>query len=143
MSADEPTAWQPNPEEEKSKLREMLKGFVALEEAWLEDDPGRQFVGSFKPITTDDWYAQAYGAGEAGGSGADGGDGDDGGDDGGDEGGDDGGDDGGDGFDESVRLEFVQGKSSKFWSITRSGADTVVTYGKVIRHRWCASLSSI
>lgn len=30
-----------------------------------------------------------------------------------------------------VRLEFVEGNSSKFWEIELKGTETVVTYGKI------------
>eukprot|EP01023_Acetabularia_acetabulum_P041159 TRINITY_DN4001_c0_g1_i4.p1 TRINITY_DN4001_c0_g1~~TRINITY_DN4001_c0_g1_i4.p1 ORF type:complete len:1739 (+),score=382.48 TRINITY_DN4001_c0_g1_i4:456-5219(+) len=40
--------------------QEQLKGFVRGPLKFIEDDPGRQMIGSFHPITDTDWVAGAY-----------------------------------------------------------------------------------
>jgi len=39
---------------------EKIRRFVRGPLTWLEDDPGRQDIGSFHPVTTDDWENGAY-----------------------------------------------------------------------------------
>eukprot|EP01063_Lacrimia_lanifica_P029653 TRINITY_DN4571_c0_g1_i1.p1 TRINITY_DN4571_c0_g1~~TRINITY_DN4571_c0_g1_i1.p1 ORF type:complete len:1795 (+),score=613.03 TRINITY_DN4571_c0_g1_i1:74-5458(+) len=53
MAPDDPPIPEDVPEE---KLRPYVRGVMT----WLQDDPGRQQIGSFNPITTDDWADGAY-----------------------------------------------------------------------------------
>eukprot|EP01063_Lacrimia_lanifica_P029654 TRINITY_DN4571_c0_g2_i2.p1 TRINITY_DN4571_c0_g2~~TRINITY_DN4571_c0_g2_i2.p1 ORF type:complete len:1958 (+),score=649.53 TRINITY_DN4571_c0_g2_i2:78-5951(+) len=53
MAPDDPPIPEDVPEE---KLRPYVRGVMT----WLQDDPGRQQIGSFNPITTGDWEAGAY-----------------------------------------------------------------------------------
>ncbi|KAI9736997.1 MAG: hypothetical protein M1834_000586 [Cirrosporium novae-zelandiae] len=52
----------PNPvtDEEKEAAEEESKTFISGEIQFIKDDPGRQAIGSFHPITADDWTEMAY-----------------------------------------------------------------------------------
>lgn len=50
---------KPTSEEEKEVADQESKIFVSGRITFLKDDPGRQSIGSFNPITADDWTEMA------------------------------------------------------------------------------------
>lgn len=50
----------PSTSEEVATQIEEDKTFVRGKMEFIKDDPGRQTIGSFHPLTDDDWTAQAY-----------------------------------------------------------------------------------
>ncbi|KZF21130.1 ankyrin repeat protein [Xylona heveae TC161] len=50
----------PVTDEEKEVAEVDSKIYISGDISFIKDDPGRQSVGSFNPITTDDWTAMAY-----------------------------------------------------------------------------------
>ncbi|KAK4239714.1 hypothetical protein C8A03DRAFT_32236 [Achaetomium macrosporum] len=50
----------PQTEEEKEIAEEEEKVFVSGRISFIKDDPGRQQIGSFNPLTADDWTEMAY-----------------------------------------------------------------------------------
>ncbi|KAK4177440.1 hypothetical protein QBC36DRAFT_131497 [Triangularia setosa] len=50
----------PTTDEEKEIAAEEEKYFVSGKISFLKDDPGRQTIGSFNPLTNDDWTEMAY-----------------------------------------------------------------------------------
>lgn len=51
---------EPVTEEDLAAAEEESKIFISGEISFLKDDPGRQEIGSFHPITDDDWTEMAY-----------------------------------------------------------------------------------
>ncbi|KAK7719672.1 hypothetical protein SLS64_001851 [Diaporthe eres] len=51
---------QPETDEEKAVHEEESKIYVSGKISFLQDDPGRQQIGSFNPLTEDDWTEMAY-----------------------------------------------------------------------------------
>lgn len=51
---------EPKTNEERTISEEEGKIYVAGELSFMKDDPGRQAIGSFNPITADDWTDMAY-----------------------------------------------------------------------------------
>ena len=51
---------KPSTIEEEEVAEEENKTFVSGEVSFLKDDPGRQAIGSFHPLTDDDWTTMAY-----------------------------------------------------------------------------------
>ncbi|CAI6337715.1 unnamed protein product [Periconia digitata] len=51
---------EPVTPEEKEAAEEEGKIYVSGEVTFIKDDPGRQAIGSFNPITDDDWTEMAY-----------------------------------------------------------------------------------
>ncbi|KAL9041713.1 MAG: hypothetical protein Q9214_004013, partial [Letrouitia sp. 1 TL-2023] len=51
---------QPRTDEEREIAEEESKIYVTQDLEFMKDDPGRQAIGSFNPITTDDWTDMAY-----------------------------------------------------------------------------------
>ncbi|KAG8165309.1 hypothetical protein KVR01_005584 [Diaporthe batatas] len=51
---------KPETEEEKAVHEEESKTYVSGNISFLQDDPGRQQIGSFNPLTEDDWTEMAY-----------------------------------------------------------------------------------
>lgn len=47
-------------EEEREVAEEESEIYVAGDLAFMTDDPGRQTIGSFHPLTNDDWTDMAY-----------------------------------------------------------------------------------
>lgn len=47
-------------EEEREVAKEEGKIYVNGDLAFMKDDPGRQTIGSFHPLTSDDWTEMAY-----------------------------------------------------------------------------------
>ena len=54
------TCPEPRTEEEREVAEEESKIYVSGELSFMEDDPGRQAIGSFHPLTDDDWTDMAY-----------------------------------------------------------------------------------
>ncbi|KAM7224255.1 hypothetical protein V8F06_000036 [Rhypophila decipiens] len=50
----------PETEEEKEMAEEEGKIYVSGKLSFIKDDPGRQQIGSFNPLTEDDWTEMAY-----------------------------------------------------------------------------------
>ncbi|KAK0673305.1 hypothetical protein QBC41DRAFT_136273 [Cercophora samala] len=50
----------PTTDQEKEVAAEEEKYFVSGKISFLRDDPGRQAIGSFNPLTDDDWTEMAY-----------------------------------------------------------------------------------
>lgn len=50
----------PTTDQEKEIAAEEEKYFVSGKISFLKDDPGRQAIGSFNPLTDDDWTEMAY-----------------------------------------------------------------------------------
>ncbi|KAK3995506.1 Ankycorbin [Cladorrhinum sp. PSN332] len=50
----------PKTDEEKKIAEEEAKIYVSGKMSFLKDDPGRQSIGSFNPVTDDDWTEMAY-----------------------------------------------------------------------------------
>ncbi|KAL2199938.1 hypothetical protein P885DRAFT_30278 [Corynascus similis CBS 632.67] len=50
----------PKTDEEKEIAEEEEKVFVSGKISFMKDDPGRQQIGSFNPLTDDDWTEMAY-----------------------------------------------------------------------------------
>ncbi|KAL8726219.1 MAG: hypothetical protein Q9166_006844 [cf. Caloplaca sp. 2 TL-2023] len=50
----------PQTDEEREVAEEESKIYVAGELSFIKDDPGRQAIGSFNPLTDDDWTDMAY-----------------------------------------------------------------------------------
>ncbi|KAK0729206.1 hypothetical protein B0T21DRAFT_394537 [Apiosordaria backusii] len=50
----------PTTDQEKEVAAEEEKYFVSGKISFLKDDPGRQAIGSFNPLTDDDWTEMAY-----------------------------------------------------------------------------------
>lgn len=50
----------PETEEEIEVAQEESRQYISGSLAFIKDDPGRQEIGSFNPITTDDWTEMAY-----------------------------------------------------------------------------------
>ncbi|KAK4230646.1 Ankycorbin [Podospora fimiseda] len=50
----------PKTDEEKTIAEEEAKIYVSGKISFLKDDPGRQSIGSFNPLTDDDWTDMAY-----------------------------------------------------------------------------------
>lgn len=50
----------PETDEEKEIAAEESKRYVSGDLQFLQDDPGRQTIGSFNPLTSEDWTDQAY-----------------------------------------------------------------------------------
>ncbi|KAK4170229.1 Ankycorbin [Cladorrhinum sp. PSN259] len=50
----------PKTDEEKKIAEEEAKIYVSGKISFLKDDPGRQSIGSFNPLTDDDWTEMAY-----------------------------------------------------------------------------------
>lgn len=46
--------------EEHDVAEEEAKIYVSGKISFIKDDPGRQAIGSFNPITDDDWTEMAY-----------------------------------------------------------------------------------
>ncbi|KAL8811822.1 MAG: hypothetical protein Q9200_001494 [Gallowayella weberi] len=51
---------EPQTDEEREVAEEERKIYVSGEVSFLKDDPGRQAIGSFNPVTEDDWTDMAY-----------------------------------------------------------------------------------
>ena len=51
---------QPVTPEEHDIAEEEAKVYVSGKISFIKDDPGRQAIGSFNPITDDDWTEMAY-----------------------------------------------------------------------------------
>lgn len=51
---------EPKTEEERAVAKEEAKMYVSGDLAFMKDDPGRQSIGSFNPITADDYTDMAY-----------------------------------------------------------------------------------
>ena len=51
---------EPNTDEELEVYEQESKIYVSGPLKFIHDDPGRQEVGSFNPVTTDDWTEMAY-----------------------------------------------------------------------------------
>ncbi|KAL8804903.1 MAG: hypothetical protein Q9182_002305 [Xanthomendoza sp. 2 TL-2023] len=51
---------EPQTDEEREVAEEEGKIYVSGEVSFLKDDPGRQAIGSFNPLTDDDWTDMAY-----------------------------------------------------------------------------------
>ncbi|KAF2192505.1 ankyrin repeat protein [Zopfia rhizophila CBS 207.26] len=51
---------KPVTEEEHDVAKEEAKIYVSGDISFIRDDPGRQAIGSFNPITDDDWTEMAY-----------------------------------------------------------------------------------
>lgn len=51
---------KPETDEEKAVHEEESKVYVSGRISFLQDDPGRQQIGSFNPLTEDDWTEMAY-----------------------------------------------------------------------------------
>lgn len=51
---------KPSTPEEEEVAKEEGKTYVSGKISFLKDDPGRQSIGSFNPITDDDWTEMAY-----------------------------------------------------------------------------------
>ncbi|KAJ6144623.1 hypothetical protein N7470_008518 [Penicillium chermesinum] len=51
---------QPTTEEEKKIAEEESKTYISGKISFIKDDPGRQEIGSFNPITDTDWTEMAY-----------------------------------------------------------------------------------
>lgn len=51
---------QPKTSEERTVAEEEGKIYVAGELSFMKDDPGRQAIGSFNPLNSDDWTEMAY-----------------------------------------------------------------------------------
>lgn len=51
---------KPTTIEEEEVAEDEAKVFVSGDVTFLKDDPGRQAIGSFNPITSDDWTMMAY-----------------------------------------------------------------------------------
>ncbi|KAJ5313021.1 hypothetical protein N7508_003851 [Penicillium antarcticum] len=51
---------QPANEEEKKVAEEESKIYISGDVSFIKDDPGRQEIGSFNPITETDWTEMAY-----------------------------------------------------------------------------------
>ena len=51
---------KPETHEDFTALEEESKTFISGEIEFIKDDPGRQAIGSFHPITDDDWTEMAY-----------------------------------------------------------------------------------
>lgn len=49
---------QPTTEEEKMIAEEESKTFISGKVSFIQDDPGRQEIGSFNPITDTDWTGE-------------------------------------------------------------------------------------
>jgi hypothetical protein len=50
----------PKTDEEKDIAQKESKLYISGSLTFIKDDPGRQEIGSFNPITTDDWCEMAY-----------------------------------------------------------------------------------
>ncbi|KAL9581294.1 MAG: hypothetical protein Q9212_003986, partial [Teloschistes hypoglaucus] len=50
----------PQTEEEREVAEEEAKIYVSGDVTFMRDDPGRQAIGSFNPLTDDDWTDMAY-----------------------------------------------------------------------------------
>ncbi|KAL2193610.1 hypothetical protein P885DRAFT_63806 [Corynascus similis CBS 632.67] len=50
----------PNTDEEKRIFEQEKKVFISGGISFIKDDPGRQQIGSFNPLTEDDWTEMAY-----------------------------------------------------------------------------------
>ncbi|KAK3906939.1 hypothetical protein C8A05DRAFT_40270 [Staphylotrichum tortipilum] len=50
----------PKTDEEKEVAEEEAKVYVSGKISFIKDDPGRQQIGSFNPLTDDDWTEMAY-----------------------------------------------------------------------------------
>ncbi|KAL8689597.1 MAG: hypothetical protein Q9218_004772, partial [Villophora microphyllina] len=50
----------PQTDEEREVAEEESKIYVSGDVTFMEDDPGRQAIGSFNPLTDDDWTEMAY-----------------------------------------------------------------------------------
>ncbi|KAL8773347.1 MAG: hypothetical protein Q9209_001741 [Squamulea sp. 1 TL-2023] len=51
---------EPQSDEEREVAEEERKIYVSGELSFMKDDPGRQAIGSFNPLTDDDWTDMAY-----------------------------------------------------------------------------------
>lgn len=51
---------EPTTDEDFAALEEESKIYISGDVSFLKDDPGRQAIGSFNPITDDDWTEMAY-----------------------------------------------------------------------------------
>ena len=51
---------EPKTEEEREVAQEECKIYISGDLKFMEDDPGRQTIGSFNPLTKDDWTDMAY-----------------------------------------------------------------------------------
>lgn len=51
---------KPTTDEEKEVAEEESKIYVSGNLEFMKDDPGRQAIGSFNPLTADDWTEMAY-----------------------------------------------------------------------------------
>ncbi|KUI66211.1 hypothetical protein VM1G_01603 [Cytospora mali] len=51
---------KPVTDEEKEVYEEESKIYVSGKVSFIKDDPGRQQIGSFNPLTSDDWTEMAY-----------------------------------------------------------------------------------
>ena len=51
---------EPTTEEERDVAEEESKIYVFGDLTFMKDDPGRQAIGSFNPLTDDDWTDMAY-----------------------------------------------------------------------------------
>ncbi|KAL9611524.1 MAG: hypothetical protein Q9167_003849, partial [Letrouitia subvulpina] len=51
---------KPRTDEEREVAEEESKIYVSQDLEFMKDDPGRQSIGSFNPITTNDWTDMAY-----------------------------------------------------------------------------------
>lgn len=51
---------EPRTSEERTIAEEEGKIYIAGELSFIKDDPGRQAIGSFNPLTSDDWTDMAY-----------------------------------------------------------------------------------
>lgn len=51
---------KPETDEEKAVHEEESKTYVSGKISFIQDDPGRQQIGSFNPLTEDDWTEMAY-----------------------------------------------------------------------------------
>ncbi|KAL8870792.1 MAG: hypothetical protein Q9174_003245, partial [Haloplaca sp. 1 TL-2023] len=51
---------EPQTDEEREVAEEESKIYVSGDVKFMEDDPGRQTIGSFNPLTDDDWTEMAY-----------------------------------------------------------------------------------
>lgn len=54
------TCPEPQTDEEREVVEEESKIYVSGELSFMKDDPGRQAIGSFNPLTDDDWTDMAY-----------------------------------------------------------------------------------
>ncbi|KAK0655741.1 hypothetical protein B0T16DRAFT_397626 [Cercophora newfieldiana] len=50
----------PKTDEEKEIAEQEAKNYVSGKISFMKDDPGRQEIGSFNPLTDDDWTEMAY-----------------------------------------------------------------------------------